>query len=332
MFGVGIVGCGRISRQHFDALPKLAGKAKLVAACDTDAALLDAAVSKYDIPAAYSNVNDLARDPNVDVAVLVTPPHVRLSIARPLLEAGKHLLIEKPFTESMEEAYAIVDLAAQVGRQVAVNQNYRWFDAIRHARELVQDGRIGKPTFAVINDCVWRDEVSGWRRETERLALAVMGIHWLDRFRWLLMDEPVAVSCVTAARDTLASHGENETMTIVEFAGGAMATLIHSWSSHARGATNFQQFDGPKGSLILHKDSELTLRNSEGEEKWSYARDFTRSFGDSLAILVDSIASGTEAPHSARDNLMTMALLEACYQSAAEKRRVEIKVREKAAL
>jgi predicted dehydrogenase len=331
MYGIGVVGCGRISRQHFEAMAGLAGRARIVAACDTDAALLEQASNKYKVPARYRDVDELAQDPNVDVVIVITPPHVRMQVARPLLEAGKHLLIEKPFTESMAEAYAIVELADRVGRQVAVNQNYRWFDSIRQARKLVEDGRIGAPTFAVINDCVWRDEVSGWRRETTRLALAVMGIHWLDRFRWLLLDEPAAVSCVTAARPTLASQGENETMTLVECRRGAMATLIHSWSSHARGATNFQQFDGPQGSLILHNDAELTLRSSAGEQHWNYGRDFTRSFGDSLAILLDAIEQGKPAPHSARDNLMTMALLEACYQSAAEKRRVEVEVREMAA-
>ncbi|MEZ4861808.1 MAG: Gfo/Idh/MocA family oxidoreductase [Caldilineaceae bacterium] len=332
---VGIVGCGRISHQHFKApvalaahtpanTPPPSSRYQIVAACDVDQALLDARCAEYDITHRFTKVDDLAACPEVDVAVVVTPPHIRLAVARPLLEAGKDLLIEKPFTESMAEAHAIVDLAERLGRQVAVNQNYRWFPAIQQVRQQIEAGAIGAPTYAIINDCVWRDEVGGWRKETSRLALAVMGIHWLDRLRWLLLDEPVAVSCITAARPTLASGGENETTTIIEFRKGAMATVTHSWSSHARGSTNFQQFDGPLGSFILHNDAEVTLRNSAGEEQWSLPRDFTASFGESLTRLLDAIESGQPAPHSARDNLMTMALLEACYQSAAEKRRVEI--------
>lgn len=332
MHRIGILGCGRISHQHFkapavlSALPQATSSPRyqVVAACDVDPHLLAARSDEYDISHRFTQVDDLAACDEVDVVVVVTPPHIRLAVVRPLLEAGKHLLIEKPFTESMAEAHAIVDLADRLGRQVVVNQNYRWFPAIQQVRAQIEAGVIGTPTYAIINDCGWRDEVGGWRKETSRLALAVMGIHWLDRLRWLLLDEPVAVSCITAARPTLASGGENETTAIIEFRHGAMATLTHSWSSHSRGATNFQQFDGPKGSFILHNDAEVTLRNSAGEQQWLLARDFTASFGESLTRLLDAIASGQPAPHSARDNLMTMALLEACYQSAAEKRRVAL--------
>jgi predicted dehydrogenase len=103
-----------------------------------------------------------------------------------------------------------------------------------------------------------------------------------------------------------------------------MATLIHSWSSHSRGITNFQQFDGSLGSLILHGETDVMLRSSAGDENQKFEYNFTRSFGDSLTRLLDAVENDTEPPHSARDNLMTIALLEACYQSAAEKRRVEI--------
>ncbi len=324
MYRIGVLGCGRISRQHFTAAQNYGERAKLVAACDVDPGLLDAACSTYEIPLRFSSVEELAASDEVDVVIVLTPPHVRLSVVKPLLESGKHLLVEKPFTESMEEARAIVNLAQSLDRHVAVNQNYRWFNATMHIRDMIQDGRIGAPTYAIINDCVWRDEVSGWRKDTTRLALAVMGVHWLDRFRWLLDDDAVAATTITAARDTLASGGENETTTIIEFSKGAMATLTHSWSSQTRGATNFQQFDGPLGSLVLDKETDITLYAGENQETFSYERDFTASFSESLLRLLDAIDSGKEAPHSARDNLNTMALLEACYQSAAEKRRVEI--------
>ena len=324
MYRIGIVGCGRISHQHFKAAQALAPRVTITAACDVDQTLLNQACDTFNVPLRYTSVAEMASSGEIDAAIIITPPHIRMSVVRPLLENGKHVLVEKPFTESMDEAQAIVDLAAQTGTYAAVNQNYRWFNGVMHMRQLIQDGKIGTPTYAIINDCVWRDEVSGWRKDTNRLALAVMGIHWLDRFRWLLDDEPAAVTCVTAARSTLASGGENETTTIIEFRSGAMATLTHSWSSHSRSATNFQQFDGPTGSLVLHGETDVLLRTSDGDENWTFERDFTASFGESLTRLLDAVEQGVEPPHSVRDNLMTMALLEACYQSAAEKRRIEI--------
>ncbi|MEO8393313.1 MAG: Gfo/Idh/MocA family oxidoreductase [Chloroflexota bacterium] len=324
MYRIGIVGCGRISHQHLKACQALEPRAKIVAACEMDRALLDKTCDEFNIGLRFQNVADLAASSEVDVVIVITPPHVRLSIAKPLLEGGKHLLIEKPFAESIDEARAIVELGERLNRKVAVNQNYRWYDGALSMRQQILDGKIGTPSYAIINDCGWRDEVSGWRKDTTRLALAVMGVHWLDRFRWLLNDEPIAVSSITASRPTLASQGENETTSIIEFRSGAMATLIHSWSSHSRGITNFQQFDGSLGSLILHGETDVMLRSSAGDETEKFEYNFTRSFGESLTRLLDAVENDTEPPHSARDNLMTMALLEACYQSAAEKRRVEI--------
>lgn len=324
MYRIGIIGCGRISHQHLKACQQLTDQVEVVAACDVDPELLDKTATEFDIPLRYNNVEELAASSDVDVVIVITPPHVRMSVVKPLMEGGKHLLVEKPFTESMDEARDIVKLADRLGRKIAVNQNYRWFEATLHIRNMIQDGRIGMPTYAIINDCGWRDEVSGWRKDTNRLALAVMGVHWLDRFRWLLKDDAIAVTTITAARDTLASGGENETTSIIEFSKGAMATLTHSWSSQTRGATNFQQYDGPTGSLVLHNETDITLHATEDQKKWTYGRDFTASFGDSLTRLLDAIDNNEEAPHSARDNLNTMALLEACYQSASRKQRVEI--------
>ena len=324
MYRIGIVGCGRISRQHFKACQQLEARAKVVAACDIDRTLLDARCDEFDIALRFEDVNALANSGEIDVAIIITPPNIRMPVIRPLLEAGKHLLVEKPFTESMQEARDIVTLAEKHSIHVAVNQNYRWFAATLHIRDLIQQGRIGKPTYAIINDCVWRDEVSGWRRDTNRLALAVMGVHWLDRLRWLLDDKPSAVTCVTAARPTLESGGENETTSIIEFTNGAMATLTHSWSSHTHGATNFQQFDGLQGSLTLYNETDITLFSGEAKENWNLARDFTASFGGSVTRLLEAIDRNEEAPHSAKDNLITMNLLEACYLSASDQRRVEI--------
>jgi predicted dehydrogenase len=326
MYGIGILGCGRFAENHFRAYPTLAPRAKWVAACHTERSRprLDEVCDEHDIPLRFTDVEEFAACDEVDVVAVVTPPHVRLEVIRPLLEAGKHVMVAKPFTEGIDEAREIVELADRYGCQLAVDQNARWSRAVMHMRELIEGGRIGTPTYAIINHCYWRDSV-GWRSETDRLAMAIMGVHHLDSFRWLLLDEPAAVSCITAARPTLSSRGENETTAIVEFRNGAMATMTHSWSSRSRSATDFQQFDGPLGSIILRGRGEVTLSTEEGEESWTFEPEGGgANIARSVSLLLDSIESGQPPPHSGRDNLMTMALLDACYRSAEEKRRIEI--------
>ena len=328
MYRIGILGCGRFAEAHFTAYPRLEPRAKWVAACHTERSRqrLEDICDEHGIELRFTDVTELAACDEIDLVDVVTPPHVRLEVIRPLLEAGKHVLCAKPFADSLDEAREIVELAERYGCQLAVDQNARWSSAVEHMRRLIKEGRIGVPTYAIINHCYWRDS-TGWRQETDRLAMAIMGVHHLDRFRWLLLDEPAAVTCVAAARPTLSSRGENETTAIIEFRNGAMATVTHSWSSHAATSTDFQQYDGPLGSLVLRGDGEVTLYTEKGEESWQFQPDPPGAvIAGSISRLLDSIESGQPPPHSGRDNLMTMALLDACYQSAAERRRVEISV------
>ena len=192
-------------------------------------------------------------------------------------------------------------------------------------RELIDAGDIGEPLYAIHHDSVWRDETEGWRVTIPKLALSVMGIHWLDRLRWWLQDEPVAVHCAAHRAGTLHSTGEDITATTIEFGKGAIAVLLHSWASQAEGEANFLQVDGTEGSITL-RDSDVRLhrRDCDQPREWECPSDFTDTFARSMAKLLDAIEEDAEADNSGRDNLWSMAIMDAAYRSAAEQRRVPL--------
>ena len=111
MYRIGILGCGRFAEAHFKAYPRLEPRAKWVAACHTERSRqrLEDVCDEHGIELRFTDVTELAACDEIDVVDVVTPPHVRLEVIRPLLEAGKHVLCAKPFADSLDEAREIVE-------------------------------------------------------------------------------------------------------------------------------------------------------------------------------------------------------------------------------
>ena len=176
-------------------------------------------------------------------------------------------------------------------------------------------------------DTVWRDESKGWRNITDKLALSVMGVHWLDRIRWITGEEGVSIYTGSLASGILTSVGEDVTSTVITLQSGAVATLVHHWASRSRGANNSLQVDGTDGSVIwrngkliwMRKDEERTEEPVEGGKMPSF-------MAASWTEFMDAIDESRSPHHSGKDNLHTVALLEGAYRSAEEKRVVKLEV------
>jgi len=282
----------------------------------------------YNIPNGFSSVDELLEWNQFDIAAVLTPPDVRSDVCLPALEAQKHILVEKPFSHSLDEARGIVDAAEEAGVVLAVNQNFRWIQPAPILRERILAGKIGRVLSVLLVDTVWRDESSGWRNTTSRLALSVMGVHWLDRIRWITGDDGVRIYTSSLISQTLTSAGEDITSTVITLRSGAVATLVHHWASRSRGANNSLQVDGVDGSVIA-KGGELTWISKDGEQtkETPPGTAFQSAMSASWAEFLDSIDEGRMPCHSGRDNLQTVALLEGAYDSASTGKSAEISLR-----
>ena len=156
--------------------------------------------------------------------------------------------------------------------------------------------------------------------------LAVMGIHWLDGFRWMLADEPVSLICTLASSPLIRVHGETEAVLHARFVGGASVSYVQSFSClDASLQTNIV---GEAGALRLaHSEvHEWQARPGDDHEKASSTNELVhpnptgldKPGATFLALdqFLQALESGTEATNSGRDNLRTMAFLEAAYASA----------------
>lgn len=330
-FKIAIVGCGGVSRMHFETYLQHTDRIQIVAVCDADSRRLEQVRNEYGIENGFVSVEDMLAQTTWEVAVVCTPTTVRRPVVETLAAAGKHIMVEKPFADTYAEAQEMVNACQKAEVKLAVNQNFRYHYPFEIVREIVTRGTIGRVVSVVHQDLMLRHD-SGWRTQTTRHALAVMGVHWLDGFRRMLDDEATTLACQTRRSGVIQSEGESDASVQLTFKKGTVVSYIESFSS------SFSRVEtlliGTKGSLLISNDTVSLFKIDEPrkvQKEWlnpySGANKPEATF-ISLNQLFKAIEEGREAPNSGLDNLKTIALLDGAYQSAEEKRIVTIQERD----
>jgi predicted dehydrogenase len=139
---VGVIGCGywgpNLIRNFAEA-----GGAELRWVCDADARRVERMARRYPSARASTDCGELLADPRLDAVVVATPVATHYRFARRALEAGKHVLVEKPFTSSVREAEELIALAAREGLTLMVDHTFLFTGAVRRIKELVANGEVG---------------------------------------------------------------------------------------------------------------------------------------------------------------------------------------------
>lgn len=154
--------------------------------------------------------------------------------------------------------------------------------------------------------------------------MSVMGIHWLDGFRWMLDDEPESVVCDTRSSSAIDCAGETEALVQMTFGKGSIVSYVQSLSYRGR-RTETIVF-GDKATLVLSEDGAEIIEGPKNQ--WS-TEHVDNPYGGSnkpeatfqtLNVLLTAIENGNDPSNSGRDNLKTVKLLDEAYRSAAERR------------
>jgi predicted dehydrogenase len=140
---IGVIGAGWWATDHHIPGVLSYPDAELVAVCDPHEGRLTAATQVYPIPQTYADYREMLEKAQVDAAIIVTPHATHYEIARACLEAGLHVLIEKPMTLFARDARALMDLAETGGRVVALGYAHNFHEAARRAREAILGDEIG---------------------------------------------------------------------------------------------------------------------------------------------------------------------------------------------
>ncbi len=264
---VGVIGTGFGAAVHIPALQYLPDT-EVVAVCSRRAERAATAAAMHGVPTFHTDYRELVRDPAVDAVVVASPPYLHHSMALAALEAGKHVLCEKPMARNLAEARDMVKLAARVGVAAMVNHEFRFLPVRARIKELIAEGYLGEPHAATLvahrsslNDPHGRP--FGWLMERDKAGgmLGATGSHHVDALHWWFGD----VKGVAGATATMVKRRrlpESAAMATVDaddnfafvlrFASGALAT-VH--------VTATAPFEGDEEISLAGSDGVLRVRD-----------------------------------------------------------------------
>ncbi len=335
-FAIGVIGAGFIVRDI--QLPAYAEAGfRTVAIASRTPANARATAEQNGIGRVYDTWQELLDDPEVEIVDVAYPPDQQLEIiraacARPHL---KGILAQKPIAATLTDAIEIERVCRESGKVLAVNQNMRYDQSMRALHTLLAGGHLGTP---VVGQIVMnaRPHWQEFIRDYGRIAILNMSIHHLDVFRFQFGD-PKAIMCSVRSDPSWDfPHADGMAFYVLEYdsglrcvgsdgcfswADGRIEWRVEGTDGIAKGTIGWPDYPAGSPSTI-----DYHLR-SEGETwhrpRWD-ARWFPHAFSGTMAQVMEAIENGTEPPVSGRDNLHTMALVEAAYRSVEERRTVEL--------
>lgn len=278
--GYAVVGLG-VGRTHCDAAYN-SKNANLIAVCDLIESKLESAKKAYDGILTYKSFGEMLKNPDIDIISIAVPSGLHAELAVPALEAGKHILIEKPIDITVENAMKIEQARVKTGLKAGVIHQNRFNAVMNPVKEAVDSGKIGKlilGTFAVkwFRDQKYYD-AGGWRGTWDMDgggSLMNQAVHTVDLMQWLMGD----VHSVTSASGIYNHKIETEDLTasIVKFKSGAVATFVSSTCCYPGLSTDIQLY-GSNGSIEVDGDA-LKLWKINGAES-SEEKNMLETYGE----------------------------------------------------
>jgi len=271
-----------------------------------------------------------------DAVVDVTIPAAHKDVTVTALEAGCHVLGEKPLADSMDNAREMVQAAERTGKIYMISQNYRWNSPIRALRKAVADGLIGNVTTVNIDFYIGA-HFGGFRDEMDHPLLLDMSIHHFDMVRCVTGADPLAVYCHEFSPEGSWYAGDVAATGVFEMSEGLVFTYRGSWCAegHNTGWNGLWRIIGDKGTILWDGGetpvAEVLTGVEEGftrpkaEQAVPAVDEGPSGLEGSLRRFCDAIASGAQPETWCGDNIKSVAMVFGAVDSADRKERIEIK-------
>jgi UDP-N-acetyl-2-amino-2-deoxyglucuronate dehydrogenase len=252
-FRIAMLGCGRISKNHFESIDKIDGL-ELVAVCDNDAARAAEAGAQWKVPH-FTSYEKMLKEADTDVVTIATPSGLHAEQGVMAAQAGKHVVMEKPMAISLTGADALVQTCDKAGVQLFVVKQNRLNPPIQLLKRAIDRDRFGRIYMA---NCIvhwarpqeYYDQAS-WRGTWEFDGGAFMNqaSHYVDLIQWLMGP----VESVMAKTATLARRIETEDsgVAILKFRSGALGSIEVTMLAYPRNLEGSVTILGEKGSVKI---------------------------------------------------------------------------------
>ena len=333
-----VLGCGFWSKFQIGAWSELEG-AELVAVYNRTRSKAEKIAEYFKVPRVYDNAEELLRNEKLDFVDIITDVDTHsLFVALAIKYGLKKIICQKPMAQDFETAKSMVKMCSDAGAKLYIHENYRWQAPVRRFRQIIDSGVIGNPFKARVSF------LSGFPvfdnqpflKELDHFILTDMGSHVLDVIRFLF-GECEELWCQTKAVNK-GINGEDLAVVMMKMKNGMPVYTELSYASvveHDSFSTLFMLVEGEKGSVYLGPEFEIRTTTREGTNSetvnfpsypWAdqdYIVNHESGIHVNRNILEDILGQG-KAENTGDDNLETVRLIWACYESASKRKTIKI--------
>jgi|DewCreStandDraft_2_1066082.scaffolds.fasta_scaffold00062_57 predicted dehydrogenase len=332
---VGLIGAGNISRAHVPAYRDYSDVVALTAVCDAHAPNAQRVAHEFGHSRIWEDYERFVVEAPVDAVDICLPHHLHYPVAKAALEAGKHVLVEKPFAITMRQCVELVELAERCGRTLMVAQVQRYHATYHRLRTMIQSGALGTIRHARI-DALQNlhdyAEPPHWLYDGRQAGGGVVisvAVHKIDLLRYLVGDA-VRVAARGFTVDPAFIAAEDYCLATLELENGALVDLFSTYAAAALPYSEMFWIFGDRG--VVHTLPPAGQRTSAQpriafKQGTKSGREFMElepapgvypsasPFVNEILHFAACCTSGQEPLSSGRDNLKTMAVVFAIYES-----------------
>jgi myo-inositol 2-dehydrogenase/D-chiro-inositol 1-dehydrogenase len=326
----GLFGYGAWGSHHAQALAQTAG-AELVAIAVRTPESRARAQSDHPGARVYADYAELLRREELDAVDIVLPSHLHFETARAALQAGRHVLLEKPLALTVADCRELVRLARDKGKCLAVGHELRLSSLWGKVKEMIDAGAIGEPLYVLIE--LWRRPyrlgADGWRYDLQRVGNWILEepIHFFDLARWYLSGagEPVSVYARASSKQVGHPELQDNFSAVLCFPGGAYAVIAQTLAAYEHHQT--VKLTGMRGALwaswsgamdrTLHPTFSLRYHDDQTTTDVPIEKITGEVFElqDEMAMMVRAVREGMAPAASGEDGLWSVALCLAAQRS-----------------
>ncbi len=331
-----LVGCGRISKNHFEALARHADRAEIVAVCDTRPEALQAAVEMTGA-AGFASLDALLAGSDADVVVLATPSGMHPQQAIQVARAGRHVLSEKPMATKFEEGMAMVRACRDAGVKLFVVKQNRLNATVQLVKRAIEQGRFGRIYLSTVNVFWTRPQsyydAARWRGRWDLDGGAFMNqaSHYVDLLDWLVGPvDNVHAYTATLARDI---EAEDTGVMSLRLRHGGLASInvtMLTWPQNLEGSITILGEKGTVriGGTAVNKIEHWQFAEPHADDAQvaasSYETGSVYGFGHPLYYdnVIRTLRGEAHAEVDGYEGLRSLEILIAAYRSARDGQRV----------
>ncbi len=333
-----VVGCGRISQKHFDALEKHADRAELVAVCDNQSERLAAAVETTGA-SGYQSLSEILSETDTDVVVLTTPSGLHPNQAIQIAETGRHVMTEKPMATRWQDGVRMVEACDKAGVHLFVVKQNRRNATLQLLKRAVDRKRFGRIYMVNINVFWTRPQAyydqDAWRGtwEFDGGALMNQASHYVDLLDWIIGPvESIQAYTGTLARDI---QVEDSAVMNIRWRSGAMGSMNVTMLTYPKNLEGSITIIGENGTVkvggvavneIQHWEFAEPHEDDEKVKDVSYETTSVYGFGHPLYYdnVIKTLCGEAKPETDGREGLRSLEMLIAAYISARDGRRVSL--------